>query len=431
MARTLLGTRIRETRRSKKLSQKDLAQIAGISASYLNLIEHNRRGIAGKTLNSIAAALGLDPSTISEGMDRALVDRVKKAAMDAPHLNPEIAHVDEFAARYPGFARLIARLQDQREKQHQEFLTLADQMNHDPFFAEAIHLMLSNITTIRSTADILASDGNIPADMASKFMRNLLAESERMSQTASDVLEHFEPSSDAQIMSSDNSPFETLLEQNRFFLEDLENGTADAETILKQIKPEKGLVSQTRLSLQSYQEMAFSLPIKSFLETAEACKFDPLVIANTLSCDLPSVLFRMAHLPNDPQLPQFGFLQCDSSGAVLYRKQLPTFSLPRFGGACPIWPIYRSLSQSQQPIAALIDMPTGERFYTLCYSYPVEQAQIAMPARQESLMLFTPDYAQISTVSAKTLPLLSVGVQCSVCPRNTCSSRRTAYILGE
>ena len=182
MARTLLGTRIRETRRANKLSQKELARIAGISASYLNLIEHNRRGIGGKTLNALASALNIDPSTLSEGMDRALVDRVKIAAMDASHLNPELGNVDEFTARYPGFARLIARLQDRQEKQQRDFLALADQLHHDPFFAESIHLMLSNITTIRSTADILAGGNDVPKQLAERFLQNLLVESERMSQ---------------------------------------------------------------------------------------------------------------------------------------------------------------------------------------------------------------------------------------------------------
>ncbi|MEZ8097508.1 MAG: helix-turn-helix transcriptional regulator, partial [Amylibacter sp.] len=49
MVGALLGTRIRENRKALRLSQKDLAHAAGISASYLNLIEHNRRRIAGKT----------------------------------------------------------------------------------------------------------------------------------------------------------------------------------------------------------------------------------------------------------------------------------------------------------------------------------------------------------------------------------------------
>ena len=47
MSRTILGTRIRERRRSIGITQAELARRIGISASYLNLIEHNKRGIAG------------------------------------------------------------------------------------------------------------------------------------------------------------------------------------------------------------------------------------------------------------------------------------------------------------------------------------------------------------------------------------------------
>lgn len=60
MARdALTGTRIRERRAMGGLKQSDLARQIGISASYLNLIEHNRRRIGGKLLLDIAAALGL------------------------------------------------------------------------------------------------------------------------------------------------------------------------------------------------------------------------------------------------------------------------------------------------------------------------------------------------------------------------------------
>ena len=40
---TLTGTRIREKRTVQNIRQADLAREVGISPSYLNLIEHNRR----------------------------------------------------------------------------------------------------------------------------------------------------------------------------------------------------------------------------------------------------------------------------------------------------------------------------------------------------------------------------------------------------
>ena len=43
----LTGNRIRERRLVLGMKQADLAEAVGISASYLNLIEHNRRRIGG------------------------------------------------------------------------------------------------------------------------------------------------------------------------------------------------------------------------------------------------------------------------------------------------------------------------------------------------------------------------------------------------
>jgi len=41
--RLAVGGKIRALRRQQHLTQADLAQRVGVSASYLNLIEHNRR----------------------------------------------------------------------------------------------------------------------------------------------------------------------------------------------------------------------------------------------------------------------------------------------------------------------------------------------------------------------------------------------------
>jgi transcriptional regulator with XRE-family HTH domain len=42
-----VGGRIRQLRRQKAISQANLARVLGISSSYLNLIEHNRRKLTG------------------------------------------------------------------------------------------------------------------------------------------------------------------------------------------------------------------------------------------------------------------------------------------------------------------------------------------------------------------------------------------------
>ena len=46
---SLTGSRIRERRLALGVKQGALAQQVGVSASYLNLIEHNHRKIGGKS----------------------------------------------------------------------------------------------------------------------------------------------------------------------------------------------------------------------------------------------------------------------------------------------------------------------------------------------------------------------------------------------
>ena len=53
----LIGTRLRDRRAQLRLRQSDLAQAVGISASYLNLIEHNKRRVAPDLLARIAQVL--------------------------------------------------------------------------------------------------------------------------------------------------------------------------------------------------------------------------------------------------------------------------------------------------------------------------------------------------------------------------------------
>ena len=94
---TLTGSRIRERRAMAGMRQADLARQVGISASYLNLIEHNRRRIGGKLLVDIATELGVEPSLLSEGAEAALISTLREAAADASNVQPELDRIDEFA----------------------------------------------------------------------------------------------------------------------------------------------------------------------------------------------------------------------------------------------------------------------------------------------------------------------------------------------
>src|SRR5512133_3496138 len=70
-----LGAKVRALRRQRSLTQAQLAERLGISASYLNLIEHNRRSLSAAILIRMAEVLDLDLKTLSaEGQARTVAE---------------------------------------------------------------------------------------------------------------------------------------------------------------------------------------------------------------------------------------------------------------------------------------------------------------------------------------------------------------------
>ncbi len=61
-----IGAKIRRLRRDKGFSQAALAERLEVSASYLNLIEHNRRRVTVKLLLQLADIFEIAPADLAE-----------------------------------------------------------------------------------------------------------------------------------------------------------------------------------------------------------------------------------------------------------------------------------------------------------------------------------------------------------------------------
>src|SRR5690606_21665745 len=105
--RTLVGPRIRERRKSIGLTQAARAASSGISASYLNLIEADRRSIGGSLLKRIADRLGMAIDELDGAADRRLVGDLAELAgepmLASVRLDPDSAA--DLAGRHPAWAK--------------------------------------------------------------------------------------------------------------------------------------------------------------------------------------------------------------------------------------------------------------------------------------------------------------------------------------
>ncbi|PKP84835.1 MAG: transcriptional regulator [Alphaproteobacteria bacterium HGW-Alphaproteobacteria-2] len=422
------GTRIRAQRLARGLQQAALARSVGISASYLNLIEHDRRGIGGALLVAIARELGVEPAYLARGAETVLVEALQAAASrsegTAAGLAPsEIARAEELATRLPGWARLVARQAEEIARLQETVAGLSDRLSHDPFLAETMHDILSSAAAIRSTASILAGTPDLEADWRARFQNNLLSDARRLSQTSAALLAHFDQSarSSPGYLTASEAVAGHVAAQGYHFPE-IEAG-ADPEA-LAATEPMTGDGAARALlaeCLLRYAEDARRMPLADFAEAAAACGWDPGVLAQHFGVGADAALRRLASLPPQAGRPDFGLVCCDGSGTLTLRKPLPGLPLPRFGAACPLWPLYQALIRPGLPLAETVEMPDGLRLRAHAVCLP-RGGGFGAAAVVEVTMLLR--FAAGQEGAARP-----VGTSCRVCPRTGCAARREPSIL--
>jgi transcriptional regulator with XRE-family HTH domain len=412
------GSRIRARRLDAKIAQRDLAQSVGISASYLNLIEHDRRRIGGKLLTQLASALGLDPALLAEGADAGLVGRMRAAASAADAETVEAAQTADLAARYPGWARLIAAQADQIAALQQRAQMLEDRITHDPALATALHGVISAVTSIQSTAAILTGDAKVDADWQARFHRNIFDDATRLAQTSAALIAYFDaPANAAPVSLSPLEEMEQALSQTGFYRPAQERGGTAAADDPQLSAGAVGLLADYDAR---YHADAVALPLATFLPAAKAANYDPLRVSAQMGRPLAQVMRRLAALPAQDDAPPLGLLICDAAGVVRLLKSVPGAGLSR-AGLCPLWPIFTALGQPGRAVAAQAVLPGTPDVRLTCHAI----ADVIphpdgphMPPLIEATMLLRPDDGP---AAAAAVP---VGAGCGLCPRTKCPARR-------
>ncbi|WP_137700007.1 helix-turn-helix transcriptional regulator [Marimonas lutisalis] len=427
---SLTGSRIRERRVLQGLKQSELAGRVGVSPSYLNLIEHNRRRIGGKLLVDIAAVLDVEPSLLAEGAEAALIARLRHAAAEAGEEGAEVEAVEDFAGRYPGWARLVAAQRQQVAGLQRSVETLTDRLTHDPHLAQTLHEVLDTVTAIRSTASILAETREIEPEWRDRFHRNINEDAQRLAEGAQALVGFLDGASDAgRSVRSPQEEVDTFLESRQFHFPDLEAGSARPEDIIAAADDleSASAAAQALRILERYLDDAEALSLETLRGAVERTGPDPMAIAAQIGIDPGHAMRRLAALPE----LEAGLVICDASGTLTFRKPVEGFALPRFAAACPLWPLFRALSRPMVPVIERVGQlgrgagQTDEQAFTAyAVALPKDAAAWAADPLYEGHMLLLPSSGQAEE-------LRQVGASCRICPRADCSARREPSIMAD
>lgn len=423
---SMIGTRIRQKRVSCGLRQADLAKQAGISPSYLNLIEHNRRRIGGKTLLQIAQVLKVEPATLREGAEATLVSALQEAASARPEPAPELDRIEEFVGRFPGWAALVADLARRRDGLERTVGVLTERLAHDPQLAEALHEVISTATSIRSTASILVETRELEPEWQMRFHRNLNEDGQRLSEGAEALMRYLEgaPETGSDIKSPQDE-LHAFLEEHDFHFPQLEGwGAATRVNALVrkagalETTPARGLAAQV---LTQYVEDARALPLDELQAQIARHGTAPDALAKATGQPLFQIFRRLAMLPEDVTGGPIGLITTDGAGAIILRKPVLGFAVPRGGAGCTLWPLYEVLAQPARALRMILRQ--GDlRLEALAVGEERRPAGFDHPPLGHAHMLLRP--APDGGGAAR-----DVGATCRICPLAECAARREPSIL--
>src|SRR5204863_8510499 len=107
-----LGAKVRALRRRESMNQVQLAERLGISASYLNLIESNKRPLPAALLIKLAQLFDVDLDSFATDDDQRLVADLLEVFADPLFEAQGLTTVDvrEMASASPGAARAVLSL---------------------------------------------------------------------------------------------------------------------------------------------------------------------------------------------------------------------------------------------------------------------------------------------------------------------------------
>lgn len=518
MPRTMIGMRIRERRRTLGIKQGELAVRLGISPSYLNLIERNKRGATAHLVQAAAKELGMPPEALDGASERRLAEQLDEIAADPDYRDLDLPAGEgpELVGRHPQWARALARGWGSARSARRTAAALSDRLSHDPFLSDAVHRMLTNIAAIRSTSEILESVDDIDPPQRRRFHEILSAESGRLSQVAESLAQFFDTAHEPEGPSAPGEEAEDafLGVQNRIDALDV---AAEAWRAAKGVRPgvaggpplglERALANAVREAglqiltedpdqpdsrlarataealilplgappaerrgalaratahaalgdiaakaaaalpgisgeaasrraagaLEDYAADALLMPYGDAMEAGIRLRWDIDAMAAHFGVGFMLAARRVTSLTRTGDAaPRAAFAVVNAAGATLQRRSLPEIALPRYGAACPLWSVYRALSEPGRTLRQVAEFPDGQSVIFVARAEatggsgwgrlgPVRAALLALPGDAAA--------ATIYGAGARETPE-PVGPNCRICARLRCPHRAEDPVFG-
>ncbi|HDR27740.1 helix-turn-helix domain-containing protein [Rhodovulum sp.] len=434
------GAKLRETRTRLGLTQKDFAARLGISLPYLNQMENNNRPVSSTVLLALASEFGFDVTELSSGDAERLVSDMREAVADPVFggLAPPLADLRLVASNAPALARAFLELHRAYRQSHERLASLDEALGRgdaglrpSPWeeVRDFFHYCDNYIDAVDHAAERFSRAGTGPDDPKRRAEHAL--ESAGITLRAADIpgLRHFDKSTRTLTLSArlhgPTRRFQLLHQLALLTQSQLLEATLD---LARFQSPEARDIA--RIGMANYFAGAALLPYGRFLAAAQESRHDLELLADRFGASVEQVAHRLSTLqrPGAKGLPFF-FVRVDQAGTITKRHSATRLQFARFGGACPLWNVYRAFETPGRFLRQLAETPDGVRYLSLARDVTKPGGAWGAPVRRFAIGLGCEIRHADRLVYADDLDLTNaagfepIGISCRICERRNCHQR--------
>jgi predicted transcriptional regulator len=428
-----------------------MAERLGISASYLNLIEHGHRAISAELLIRLAQNFAVDLRALGGADHDRLVADLLEACGD-PLFEPYALKRDDIgnlAAHAPSAARAMMGLYRAFRTARESARSLAERLQDGSEVRSGIEV---DRVPSEEVSDFLQRNFNHFAELeegAARIRADARLDGEDLYQGLARYLggthgvevriekvgamrravRRFDAVRRELLLS------EVLRRGSRNFQLAYQVSLMTQRDALERLSADPTLTTQdsrtlARVTLANYCAAAVLMPYEPFLRAAREERYDIELLGHRFRTSFEQVCHRLTTLRR-PQMEgvPFHLVRVDAAGNISKRFSASGVRIARFSGACPRWILHSAFLTPGMFRRQVSRMPDGTLYFSIARTLEKEGAGFHGPHAAHAIEMGCPiEHARELVYSdgvdlANVTAAIPVGVTCRLCERMDCEQR--------
>ncbi|WP_375420946.1 short-chain fatty acyl-CoA regulator family protein [uncultured Sphingomonas sp.] len=431
----LAGHAVRRLRRQAGLTQAAMAEMLGISPSYLNLVERNQRPLSAALLVRLAESFDFDPRALAAAEPGGGADAMRRRLADPLFADLEIDRneLGDWLLAAPGGAEAFARVFDrlvtggaapatadpasgvrreiERWRNHFADLdaaaeALADELrlgSGDLYGAMAERLRVKHGLMIRI----------LPVDVMPDMLRRLDLHARQLQ--LSELLDAASRTFAA--------AFQLAQIEARTEIDALTRGAAFEDRAQERL---------LKRHLTSYFAAAVMMPYARFLRACEATGYDIELLQRRFGAGFEHVAHRLTTLQRvGARGVPFFMIRIDRAGQASKRYAGASgAALIQAEGRCPLWRLHHAFDRPGTLAVQLVELEDGTRYLTMARTVSPQGRRFGTVAAEFAIGLGVEVSLAGTLAAAGGVDLAGaatpIGLGCRACFRTECPQRSIA-----